>query len=871
MYDVLDSRRWTIVASSLTVTSIRSQLELCGYQEPLLVADFPLGTSKGTEWVPVAAFAHEPSDAASACIAVLVSDEDPGFLVPRYRELGAPVYFVVHRQRLQWWSQGADRPQHIKTLRPAEVPHFFGERREELAPETIHRAKTRGRFENEYQLAFVDVGLMPVVEAEMGRKLSNLVERAVVEGRKSLAPRKMTSQLGTWLFRSVFWLLAAKILRDKRVPGFQDLDLADLEEVFSRVAQHYGAESRELGFALQAGNRRRALESAVAILVPFASLAHTTTESLAWVYENTLVSKETRVALGTHSTPSFLARYVVWRLAPWISEMPPARRNVFEPTCGQGTFLVAAMRLLRDLLPARMNRQQRKVYLRQQLNGLDIDSFAIELARLSLTLADVPNPDGWNLHTGNVFTDPQFPELLSNATILLANPPFESFKPQEREQLASQGVDVRPGSKAAELLRRTLPKLPAGAVFGVVLPQGLLHSRSATDVRSLLVRDFEIAEIAVLPDKIFAASDAESALLLGRRLRRAGTSRSCVRYVRVREPETERFRSSYGVSMERWLPQSRFATAPARNFFVSDLEEVWEECQGLRKLADIADIGKGLEYRSDLPAGTKTFSSERFPDAQRGFAHVDRNLKIHTQPQEVWMNLDSEVIRRPGTGLDTDIPQVLMNYARVSRGPWRLKATLDPQGHAVTSNFLTLRPRKNEISLYYLWALTNSPFSNAYIFSHSTKRHILKKTMLSLPVPRASSSDIDRVNTAVQAYLTATMEKADAVLQAQLAPSRARDLMLSVDAEVMRLYDLPPLLERQTLDLFAGWNRLGVHFDFDRYFPPQFEPWIPLHVYLSEGYRQSTAGKLRSRKSPAPRVVLRSLEAATEAFEDRRP
>ena len=39
--------------------------------------------------------------------------------------------------------------------------------------------------------------------------------------------------------------------------------------------------------------------------------------------------------------------------------------------------------------------------------------------------------------------------------------------------------------------------------------------------------------------------------------------------------------------------------------------------------------------------------------------------------------------------------------------------------------------------------------------------------------------------------------------------------MLRVDAEVLRLYELPPKLERQLLDLFAGWPRLGVPFSFD--------------------------------------------------------
>ena len=75
------------------------------------------------------------------------------------------------------------------------------------------------------------------------------------------------------------------------------------------------------------------------IVSQFSSLVLTTTEALAYVYENTLISKETRSALGTHSTPSFLVDYVVGNLADWIEEIPVNERSVFEPRAGTPLFL----------------------------------------------------------------------------------------------------------------------------------------------------------------------------------------------------------------------------------------------------------------------------------------------------------------------------------------------------------------------------------------------------------------------------------------------------------------------------------------------------------------------------------------------------
>jgi hypothetical protein len=95
----------------------------------------------------------------------------------------------------------------------------------------------------------------------------------------------------------------------------------------------------------------------------------------------------------------------------------------------------------------------------------------------------------------------------------------------------------------------------------------------------------------------------------------------------------------------------------------------------------------------------------------------------------------------------------------------------------------------------------------------------------------------------------------------------AKSTLMRLDAEVLRLYDLPPRLERELLDLFAGHQRPGVPFSFKRYFPEDYEPWFPLHEYLSQEYQSSTAGALLSRKPVSPpEGLLEALHYASEAF-----
>ena len=90
------------------------------------------------------------------------------------------------------------------------------------------------------------------------------------------------------------------MLQDKEVPKFKSLRLSNLDDVFRRVQRHYGSQEEvNIGGA----KRRGALEEASALFRRLSSLRNLTTEALADVYEQALVTKETTELLGTHTTP----------------------------------------------------------------------------------------------------------------------------------------------------------------------------------------------------------------------------------------------------------------------------------------------------------------------------------------------------------------------------------------------------------------------------------------------------------------------------------------------------------------------------------------------------------------------------------------
>ena len=832
-------------AALLTPTSIKGPLRDCGYHPDLLRTDFPF---RDHLTVPVVGFAQHPADSRSACIAVLSetpSVRDPRLAVEACRALGTPVVFVCVQDTLQWWKQGAASAQYLESIPADNVERFFQAHKNQLSPGAVYRAKTWGRYRRADQLSFVDLGLMPLVEEQVGKSLEALVVRNVTDLKDSLGWKEVTDEQGHWLLRAIFWLLSGKILHDKDVERFERLDLRDVEEVFRRVAKHYGTEP------LPVGSKKRldALLASARDIDRFSSLALTTTESLAYVYENTLISKETRSSLGTHTTPSFLVDYIVGNLADWIEEIPVNERTVFEPACGQAAFLVSAMRLLTEMLPAdKAVPSRRGPYLRSRLHGTDIDPFALELARLSLTLTDIPNPDGWDLTAQSMFAGNHLAEQAKGNTILLANPPFENFRADEQ-----RNSDVRFLNKSAEVLWRTLPQLPAGGVFGVVVPQTILHSNNARELREFLVREYELKDICLFPDKVFSFSDAESAVMVGRRKPVVPTY--AVHYRRIRERELSLFRSDPFSLPARVILQSRFSRDKSYSFRVPDLEEVWNALADNPILANVAGVAKGLDYRGELPPGSTTYLEEEFPGSRPGFVRFDRHVELHRLPKLYWMNLDPSVISSPRSGTAVGIPQVLLNYARASRGPWRVKALIDRVGHPVTSRFIPVRPRSPSYSLEILWALLNSPVANAYAFSHLGKRDNIVGDLRRIPMPKPGS--FERVQAAASAYCAAAGSPG-------ANSANLKKLLLQVDCEVLKLYSLSFELEQSVLGLFTGWERVGVPFSQSRHLPKELEGRLRFSDFLQFDDDWSVTNRERGI------LIDKSISASLTTEEQRR-
>jgi hypothetical protein len=831
--------------SSLTPEHVAKQLQSVDFAAEHIVDGVHLWDNGLT--ISKLAYCRSPHDLRSAGIAVInvpiggTSQQAVGSM----KASGAPVVVALGgKDDWEIWRQSFSKSARLVGHGSSrELGGFLRENRSDLNPDAIYRAKLWGRSDpKSVQPELVDLSYLPLVERGLGDKVAALLENcfsSLVDELGWEIGDDMSPRNAKWLVKAPFWLLAAKVLRDKEVAGFKNIELADFSTTFGRLAKHYQSKHSERTPVSVAKYQAKALEAVAKQIDRFPSLELMSTEALGHVYESAIINKETRKRWGTHSTPVWLIDYMLGRLRPLIAEMPAERRRVFEPAVGHGGFLVGALRVLDELMPGH-DRQQRKDYLRKRLSGVDIDDFSQEVARLALTLADVPNANGWDLEHADMYQGDLLERRISQSDIVLANPPYENFSAKERPK----GALV---NKAAEVFDQTILSIPRGGIFGFVMPQSFLTSKEGAETRRRMLNECDILEMTLFADKVFEFGQPESVVILGQKPMRKTQSRKAMTFQKVRETQVSIFKEYYEPSSSTQIDQADFLKSDQATCMQPELPNLWNRLKRNPLLQDLAHVGQGLIHKGrNDPTASKTaarISESFFQGAKEGFVGWHEKQLTHRLPLIKWLSLNKNVIRRSLSGTSVGIPQVLLNYAPVSRYEWKLKALLDPSGHPVTSRFLVVRPKENGLSIQTLWAILNSPIANAYAFGVSSKRDVTAGQMRDLPLPiNLGKHATYLVDSAVDSYIQNAwrydelkskglliagedlFSKSSSSDHASLvdAELHLKHLHWRVDAEVLKLYDLPSGLERELLDMFTGVERRGVPFLQTEFFPPHF-------------------------------------------------
>lgn len=797
--------------------AVLSELKGIGYQGELLQESYPFEDwflpGSPSRIAPAVAFAQTPLAYDTACFAVLLPNDDGrsgADLVNDYRALGAPRALEVHSDRIVHWrvSTSTAAGDEQLTIWPDQIRQVFSANAPRWRPENILRAKNIAA-PGQRSLDFIDLGLIPALEEHIRAKLDPLLRDVLHSATKQYEHKNRRPPNWDELYRLVFRALAGKIMHDRGLPGFDSLSgTPDAEHVLEKVATFYNDQQRVIA---DVPTQRLVVDR----LWKSVSFKNLSVEVLAFIWENTLVTDEVRERLGIHATPPSIAKYIVHRLP--IEDIPEEQRRIVEPCCGSATFLVAALQRLRDLLSPSMSPKERHKYFTKMLSGFDIETFGLEVARSCLMLADFPNPNGWVLKKEDVFESPEqspgFYFALKNAGIVLCNPPFEPFKPEDRPRYLLNSVH-----KPVELLQRVLAHLPPHGLLGFVLPRQLLSGASYREIRRRLAERYSEIEVVSLPDKVFEQSEHETALLIAKQMR---TTRKTVSILnrKVDDKGWPRFRVLHEVARED--SETKSMANATGNLGVVDLHEVWSY---LSKSPTIDDgtggrVHRGIEWNISLDENRSLLIAKREKVGYKaGIPSVRGKFYSFECPPIAYLCVKPEYRRGNAFDLPWDEPKVIMNAKRKSRTPWRIAACVDKAGLVAYQTFTCLWPT-DEWPPSALAAILNGPVANAFVAAHEGNRDITVETVKQIPLPQLSRELFHRIDELVTEYAAAT--------EASLFSAQTRSsgvVLHEIDMAILQAYGLPKRLERALLGYFKGYSRKRpVPFDFEGYKVPAAE------------------------------------------------
>jgi type I restriction-modification system DNA methylase subunit/predicted type IV restriction endonuclease len=392
---------------------------------------------------------------------------------------------------------------------------------------------------------------------------------------------------------------------------------------------------------------------------------------------------EVRKAGGVYYTPTYIVDYIVRQTVGKLVEgKKPGTRSrlntmrILDPACGSGSFLLGAYQFLLDWHleayaqdPGKWTRgrdpriyqasggdykltiSERKRILQDHIFGVDIDSQAVEVTKLSLLLKVLEGEDqhsvarqlklfqqralqralpdlGDNIKCGNSLIGPdfyhgqqlnlmddeetyrvnafdwqaEFPEIMAGGGFdaVIGNPPYiriqtlKEWAPTEVEFYKRHYQAAAKGNYDIYVLfvEKGLGLLNGKGCLGFILPHKFFNAQYGEALRGLIARDRNLARVVHFGDQqVFAAATTYTCMLF---LKKTAAAECTI----VKVNDLSQWRNT-GHGSEGVIPAASI-TAAEWNFAVGQGADLFEKLNKMPvKLGDVADIFVGLQTSAD--------------------------------------------------------------------------------------------------------------------------------------------------------------------------------------------------------------------------------------------------------------------------------
>ena len=539
---------------------------------------------------------------------------------------------------------------------------------------------------------------------------------------------------------------------------------------------------------------------------------------------------------------------------------------ILDPACGSGSFLIGAYRYLlnyhrdwyvkdgpekhrKELFQAasgewRLTTQEKKRILLNNIYGVDIDSQAVEVTKLSLLLKVLEGesdetlkrqlsfvheralPDlGQNIKCGNSLIGPdyfagqlmpdeeemrrvnpfdwkaEFPEIMKAGGFdaVIGNPPYLFITEVEeayRVYFAKQYVSCEYRFDVYGLFIETAVRslLAKGGLLSFIIPHTLLSNDSFEKLRSLLLRETQVEQVIDIGPGVFLQARNETMVFICRRGRQEKSSNPC----------------------KVMLSSARNFPVPTKQFFIE--QSVWQKNPGKAWLVNVApeegailtDLEKASHRLADLCTvnqGLRTGDNDRYLSRARrsakwkpaaGGKEIGRYEPIGAS---LFVLYEPRLLDAPRTpAIFESAEKLAVQEIRNITLPRRIVATLDTDRTYClqSTNVINLREKaKPSFTIRYLLGVLNSTAVNFYFGQRfSGNNHIASNQLGQIPIPAANESQQGLMRKIVERMLD--LHKRLAAAADPDDRTRLQRQINATDQEIDRLvYDLYGLTEEE--------------------------------------------------------------------------
>ena len=717
----------------------------------------------------------------------------------------APVLILVDSQKVDIWLNGNGYGiQHQETFELDEfTTEFPNKYRRKFSPQAL--AKVRGGQLTFFDMGYLDFsGLYHVTREALVKHF----HEGVIKARQLLREGDIDFPQIETLSRVAISLLAARILEDKDYFGdlkTPTLDPHELLDMASRKADAFFTHTVNNDLSLFSDEVLQPLMAHLAGPITFRGV---TEEMIGYFYEKALVSERRKRATGKeaemhlkgiHYTPLKVAQNILNRIP--LETIRPEKRHIIDPTCGSGSFLLAATDRLDNLYDPREISLDKKTYLEDYVTGNDIDPIAIQVARLSYLLNHVSK--------GNQ-DEPIEPTLIEKdalklteqdfklaPSIIVGNPPF-SEDPAQRDQIATR------------FLNKALELLPEGGYLAMIMPQSFLDSdrQGCPEERKKLMENCELLEVWKMPEgAVGLEAEYPTAAILAFRSN-GGKGKSPVRIYQAVSRKKEavsaihehgRFTFSYVVpNTQSWREH------PKNSVLTSPLESLWNLLQDCPRLEDITEDWPGIHT---LPSKGAEYSSIK-PSRGRWELYLWRQefLQPYYLENPKKLGGDRKFVRYECERVyvmvgeherDFLSKKLIVTSSTHQNASVRFRAAIDEYNTFPEHHFrcFKIKPEyKEKYSLEWLVGVLNSLIPQAWAFSHGSPRGVTKNVFRTIPLPETVNNEIIEL---VKQHRNASTEEHEAIRK-------------EIDRLVLQSYGIPQ----------EDWGEI------ERFIEGMINPWV---------------------------------------------